>query len=92
MEIEFDPVKRDETLRRRNLDMADAAIVLTGPTLTIPDDRYDYGEDRFITIGKLHERMIILVWTMRRDAYRIISMRKANDREREEYGSRLAGS
>jgi uncharacterized DUF497 family protein len=92
MEIEFDPVKRDETLRRRNLDMADAAIVLTGPTLTIPDDRYDYGEDRFITIGKLHERMIILVWTMREDAYRIISMRKANDREQEEYGSRLAGS
>ncbi len=52
--------------------------MFAGATLTVEDDRQDYGEDRFITIGILDGRMVILVGTPRKDIHRIISMRKAN--------------
>ena len=69
--------------------MARANEVFAGATLTVEDDRQDYGEDRFITIGLLDERMVILVWTPRNDSHRIISMRKANEREQALYAARL---
>ncbi|MBP2560427.1 uncharacterized DUF497 family protein [Neorhizobium galegae] len=48
-------------------------------------------EKRAFTVGFLDERMVVLVWTPREDDQRIISMRKANDREQKAYGQRLAG-
>ena len=89
MVVEFDAAKRDATLEARGLDMARAGVVFTGATLTVEDDRQDYGEDRFITIGFLDERMVILVWTPRTGARRIISMRKANEREQALYTPRF---
>ena len=47
--------------------MARAGEVLVGATLTARDDRRDYGEDRFITIGFLDNVMLVLVWTPRGD-------------------------
>ena len=91
MEVEFDATKRDTTLEARGLDMARADEVFAGATLTVEDDREDYGEDRFITIGFLDERMVILVWTPRNGACRIISMRKANEREQALYTPRFRG-
>ena len=69
--------------------MARAADVLTGATLTVEDDRRDYGEIRFITIGFLDVAIVQLVCTPRDNASRIISMRKANERERRLYGPRF---
>ena len=89
MPIEFDAAKRTATLEARGLDMARADAVLAGATLTVEDDRRDYGEDRFITIGFLDDTMVVLVWTPRGGAHRIISMRKANERERTLYGPRF---
>ena len=57
--------------------------------ITIEDDRIDYGEPRYITIGKLDDRMVVLVWTWRGENLRVISMRKANEREQKRYGPRL---
>ena len=89
MQIEFDAAKRAATLGARGLDMARAEEVLTGATLTAEDDRRRYGEDRFITIGFLDGAMVVVVvWTPRNGAYRVISMRKANERERRLYGPR----
>jgi len=85
MRITFDPAKRDRTLRERNIDFRDAAIVFEGPTIDIPDLRRDYGEARIITAGLLRGRLVIVVWTPRGDARHIISMRKANDREQAKY-------
>ena len=90
MDIEFDPDKRMLTLKHRGLDMHEAGEVFAGPTLTIEDDRKEYGEQRFITVGLLRHRMVVLVWTKRGVARRIISMRKANDREQAIYAKRLA--
>jgi len=87
--IEFDEKKRLETLRVRGLDMALAGEVFAGPILTIPDDRRDYGEKRCITIGYFDMAMVVIVWTSRNEKIRIISMRKANERERKLYEPRL---
>ena len=89
MAVEFDEAKRRSTLDARGLDMARAGEVFAGATLTVADDRKDYGEDRFITIGFLDGSMVILVWTPRDGAHRIISMRKANARERALYAPRF---
>ena len=87
MPVEFDQRKHAATLQARGLDMGRAGEVFAGATLTVEDDRRDYGEDRFITIGFLDNTMVVLAWTPRGDAHRIISMRKAN--ERELYGPRF---
>ena len=66
--------------------MARAGEVFDGATLTVEDDRRDYGENRYITIGLLDGAMVVLVWTPRDGTLRVISMRKANERERRLYG------
>ena len=89
MRIEFDGAKRLETITTQGLDMARAADVFAGATLTVEDDRHDYGEVRYITIGFLDDTMVVIVWTRRNDAHRIISLRRANERERRLYGPRF---
>jgi uncharacterized DUF497 family protein len=89
VKIEFDPAKRQAIVEHRGLDMARAGEIFARSTLTIADDRKDYGEPRFITIGRLDGRMVVSVWTPRGAARRIISLRKANDREQALYGGRL---
>lgn len=81
MEISFDPAKRDATLEARGLDFADAGEVFAGPTLTQRDDRKDYGEDRFQTYGLLAGRVVMIVWTPRGAARRVISMRHCHEDE-----------
>lgn len=81
MEIEFDPAKRMKTLEERGLDFARADEVFAGVTVTAPDTRINYNEPRFITFGLLDGRLLVLVWTQRGKVRRIISMRKANERE-----------
>jgi uncharacterized DUF497 family protein len=83
--ITFDPAKRERTLEDRGLDFADAGLVFAGATFTFKDERADYGEDRFVTVGELSGRMVIVVWTPTVDGRRIISMRKANEREQARY-------
>jgi uncharacterized DUF497 family protein len=61
MKIAFDPTKRDATLQARGLDFADARLVFAGRTITVRDIRHDYGEARYITIGVLHDEVVVLV-------------------------------
>lgn len=89
MDIEYPFSKRDITLAERGLDMARAAEIFDGATLTVEDDREDYGEIRLITIGFLDDRMVVMVWTERGAARRIISLRKANEREQKAYAPRF---
>ncbi len=89
MLIAYDPAKRELTLQARDLDMAEAAMIFAGTHLTIPDERKDYGEPRFITFGTLDGRMVVAVWTKRGDTRRIMSLRKANDREQTTHGPSL---
>jgi uncharacterized DUF497 family protein len=92
MEIEFDPEKRLRTLLERGLDMAHAFRVFETVHTTAEDNRIIYDETRLITVGYLNDRMVVVVWSMRAGARRIISLRKANEREKEKFGKRLARS
>ena len=89
MDIEFDPDKRDKTMAERGIDFARAAEVFADRHFTAEDQREDYAEPRYITVGKLDARMVVMVWTPRGEARRIISMRKANEREQARFGHRL---
>jgi hypothetical protein len=87
--ITFDPAKRDRTLVERGLDFGWAAEVFDDFHLTFPDERVDYGEPRFVSVGRLRDRMLIVVWTPRGEARHVISMRKANGREQRRFQERL---
>lgn len=91
MRIVYDPFKRVSNLAKHGLDFEDAAEVLQDVTLDIRDTRFAYGEERIMSVGHLRGRMVIVLWTPAEDACRVISMRKANDREQKRYGT-LAGS
>jgi uncharacterized DUF497 family protein len=56
---------------------------------TLLERGLDYEEDRFITVGWLEARLVVVVWTPRGEVRRIISMRKANDREKALYPRHL---
>jgi len=81
MRITCDPAKRLQTLRERDLDMRRAGEVFAGLHLTRLDDRFDYGETRYVTAGWLDSRLVVFVWTPRGSARRIISMRHCHERE-----------
>ncbi len=87
--ITYDPVKRQTTLTKRGLDFEDAATIFGGVTLTLLDDRHDYGELRYQTYGLLGRRLVMVVWTPRGADRHLISMRKCNARERARYEARM---
>ena len=81
MRITCGPAKRQRTLAERGLDMRRAKEVFAGVHFTRVDDRFDYGEPRFVTVGMLDSRLVVFVWTPRGSARRIISMRHCHERE-----------
>jgi uncharacterized DUF497 family protein len=89
MEITYDPEKRALILATRGLDFDDAVHVFAGAAVTVEDDRKDYGETRYLTFGTLGDRLVAVVWTPREEARHIITMWKANDRERKKYEAQL---
>jgi uncharacterized DUF497 family protein len=89
MLAEWDEAKCRANLEKHGLSFEDAWQVFAGDTITIPDARHDYGEDRLITLGRLEGRVVVVVHVARGDNTRIISMRKANAREQEIYQKRL---
>lgn len=90
MEISFDPVKRALCLAERGLDFADAGRVFDGPVFEFEDDRFVYPERRYSTIGLLNDRMVVVIWTEMTGGRRVISMRKANEREQARFSPRLS--
>jgi uncharacterized protein len=73
--------KREVNLKEHGLDFVDAPRVFEGLTFTYEDDRFDYGEQRFITLGLLAGVPVSIAHTETDDEIRIISFRKATDRE-----------
>lgn len=89
MKIEYDPAKRQRTFEERGLDFESIVAVFDQFHLIRTDDRKDYGEVRHIMLGLLNDKPVICVWTQRDDAIRVISMRIADDEEREIYWREL---
>ncbi|MDX2100856.1 MAG: BrnT family toxin [Leptolyngbyaceae cyanobacterium bins.59] len=89
MEYEWDEAKRLANLRKHGIDFIDVPLVFEGDILTIEDDRYSYGEQRFISFGLLEGRVIAIVHTEREDCIQIISARKATKYEQRIYFEQL---
>ncbi len=64
--------------------------VFEGDTVTVEDDRFDYGEERFIKFGLIEGRVIAVVHTERDNLIRIISARKATKNEEIRYFPQIA--
>lgn len=86
MDLDWDPKKRDDTLKERGLDFAIVAEADWDDALTVEDSRTDYGEARFVSLVPIRERLYVVAWCMRGDKLRVISLRKANARERKIHG------
>ena len=84
--IEFDPAKDFANRAKHGVSLAFGGEVLTDPRrVDVVDTRADYGEVRRIAYGAAQGRIYVCVYTRRNETYRIISVRKANDRETERY-------
>lgn len=88
--FEWDQVKNQINAEKHGLYFEDAHLIFQSETVSFEDTRFNYGEVRYITMGKLNERLIIIVHTLKNNCIRIISMRKANEREQKIYQKRLA--
>lgn len=90
--VEWDERKNEHNIRRHGLDFADAREIFDSPMLLRLDTREDYGEDRWVGIGVIKGRVVVLVFTERDDGrtIRIISLRKAQRHEREGYEKYLS--
>lgn len=83
MGISFDRAKRRSNLARHGLDLADAERLFVGVHIDQFDDRFDYGEDRYVTAGLLGADVAICVWADWGDVRRIISLRRATADEQQ---------
>lgn len=81
MDIEYDEAKNQRNIERRGISFELARDFDFDTALEIPDDRRDYGEARLFALGLIGVRVYALVYTMRGDKVRVISLRKANQRE-----------
>jgi uncharacterized DUF497 family protein len=73
--------KRQSNLKKHGLDFAGAEQVFAGSTFTFEDNRADYGKQRWMTLGLLGMRVVVIVHTETEDEIRIISMRGADKDE-----------
>lgn len=86
MRFQYDPTKAAANLRKHGVSFADAEGVLADPLALTVQDRDAEGEERFITIGTGSAgELLVVVYTERDDAWRIISARHATRKERRSY-------
>ncbi|MDR1311680.1 MAG: BrnT family toxin [Burkholderiaceae bacterium] len=85
MKFTWSPDKRRINLKKHGLDFSDAGRVFSGHTLTHPDNRFAYEEARFSTVGLLGDKVVVIAHTETEETIHVISMRKAERHERENY-------
>ena len=89
MKIAFDPAKDSVNRVKHGVSLALAEILFAGRYVTVTDDRFDYGERREIAFGFIRGRLFACVFVDRKDERRVISLRKANQREAIRYGEKI---
>ncbi len=88
MDFEWDAEKAQKNLEKHGVRFEIASAVFIDPNrITVIDDRFDYGEERLVTLGQTYDGILVVVTTERDEGQviRIISARKANKRERRTY-------
>lgn len=85
MGMEYDPKKSVRNFEQRGFGFDLVHQFDWTTSVSFPDSRFDYGEERVIEIGFIRNRLHVLVWTERNGKRRVISLRKANAREQRQY-------
>lgn len=85
MRITFDPDKNERNIRERALSFELVSEFKFETAQIQADARREYGETRYIALGNLHDRLHVLCFTETTDGIRVISFRKANEREVKRY-------
>ncbi len=85
LNYEFDPAKDDGNLEKHGLSLADAEGFEWETAVVHEDARKQYAEPRFQTAGYIGNRLHVMVFCLRADTVRVISLRKANPREVKSY-------
>ena len=86
MRISFDPEKDADNLEKHGVSLAFGAEVLADANrVDALDVRFDYGEERFVAYGTVEGRVWVCVFSLRGEIHRLISVRKANERETRRY-------
>lgn len=86
MKFEWDEAKSETCFILRGFDFAYAAQAFFDPHRIVhADTRFSYGEDRYQLMGMIQQRLFVVIYTPRHHAIRIVSARKANQREVKEY-------
>jgi len=81
MSYEWDEHKRQTNIQKHGVDFIDVPELFDGDIVIIPDERFDYGETRFIVIGILKKQVTVVAYTERGDNIRNLSARKATKNE-----------
>jgi uncharacterized protein len=91
MRYEWDETKRRINLQQHGIDFADVPALFAGEMVVLEDDRYEYGERRFLAFGLLSGRLIAVAYTERgEEVIRLISARKASKHEAKQYYHHIA--
>ncbi len=85
MQYDWDESKRVANLAKHGVDFIEAEDFDWKTAIEAQDNRIDYGEERWVALGFIGHRLHILIYTRRKGAIRLISLRRANKREREYY-------
>jgi uncharacterized DUF497 family protein len=85
MHYEWDEAKRQSNIQKHGIDFRGIERVFAGETVTTLDDRFDYGESRYVTVGVLSGRVVVIAHTETQEVIRIISVRKATKHEATSY-------
>jgi uncharacterized DUF497 family protein len=90
MKFEWDTAKNNTNIEKHSIDFNDAKLIFDGLTVTVEDDRIDYPERRFVTLGMIFETVISVVHTETVEKIRIISARKTTKNEQKEYFKQIS--
>ncbi len=86
MDFAWDEAKSAACFEQRGFDFAYATRVFLDPNRILrADTRRSYGEERYQLLGMVEQRLFVVIYTLRHDVIRIISARKANQREVRRY-------
>jgi len=88
MKFEWNKDKNKSNIKKHGLDFTDTDLFFENPYLCFEDTRSEYKEKRIIAVGTIEERVVVVVFTKRNNKTRIISMRKANEREKKKFKDR----
>jgi uncharacterized DUF497 family protein len=86
MGIAFDPEKEARNVAKHRISLTRAEEMDMAAATVREDERFDYGETRYVAFGDIDDALHCLVFTFRGSKVRVISLRKANKKEVRRYG------